>query len=146
MKTIKPLSLLLLLAATFNMFAMDNKDKDRSNQLATISKKRTLEFTCNLCTYVCEDEHALASHQKETHNARIPAYHLEKLMEQKEHPLLRCEFCGIDTFKYDGLLKLHIRNDHHRCTICLEEVTDSYLHTKEKHPETITKIKCDSEG
>lgn len=121
MKTIKSLSLLLLLAAASNMFAMDKDDKNQSNELATTSKKRALEFACSQCGHAFQDDYALATHQKNAHNARIPAYYLEELKTQKNLPALACKFCAIATFKNTGLLDFHISNDHHRCTVCLKK-------------------------
>jgi hypothetical protein len=147
MKIIKSLLLIVLLAATSNMVAMDKGDKNQPNELATASRKRALEFTCFHCNDAFPDACELATHQQAAHptkhNVRIPARYLEELKTQKNLPDLACKFCAI-TFKDTSLLNFHISNDHHRCTVCFEEVADSYLHTKEKHPETITEIKFET--
>lgn len=148
MQQFKRLFFVILLTSACNMIAMDDEQKSQSNAPTNSSKKRALEFSCSHCSDTFETEYALADHQRATHpmknNVRIPAYIIAQQKAQKDLPDLPCKFCP-SAFKEQGLLDFHYYNDHKRCTVCFEEVTNSYLHTKEKHPETIIKIESDDE-
>jgi protein-arginine kinase activator protein McsA len=148
MQQFKKLLFLMLFTSACNMIAMDH---EQPTKVTTVSKKRALEYICFHCNEAFEDAVSLATHQHANHptkhNVRIPAYIIAQQKAQKDLPDLQCQFCP-SSFKERGILDFHIRNDHHRCTLCFEqfkEGLDSYFHTKEKHPETIVPIKSDDE-